>query len=67
VSFAWAVAEEASNVMRKLAKNQEVGFFDVSGSDGEVMWPQYFAWMIRIQVQANKMNNLLQVNKCRWR
>lgn len=38
-SFAWSVAEEAINVMRLLAKKHKVGFFDVSGSDGEVTWP----------------------------
>lgn len=38
-AFAWSVAEEAYNMMRELAMKHNVGFFDVSGSDGEIIRP----------------------------
>ncbi|QOS76837.1 hypothetical protein JNUCC31_18550 [Paenibacillus sp. JNUCC31] len=38
-AFAWSVAEEAYTMMRELAKKHNVGFFDVSGSDGEIIRP----------------------------
>ncbi len=37
--FAWSVAEEAYQKMRELAKKHEVGFFDVSGSIGDIILP----------------------------
>ncbi|MEC1180464.1 hypothetical protein P9B03_18360 [Metasolibacillus meyeri] len=33
-AFAWSVADEAYNIMKKLAKKHGVGFFDVSGKGG---------------------------------
>ncbi|MFE6077330.1 hypothetical protein ACFVQB_22970 [Paenibacillus sp. NPDC057886] len=38
-AFAWSVAEDAYKVMRELARKHNVGFFDVSGSDGEIIRP----------------------------
>ncbi|RAI88114.1 hypothetical protein DET54_1161 [Paenibacillus pabuli] len=38
-AFAWSVAEEAYNMMRELARKHNVGFFDVSGSDGKIIRP----------------------------
>lgn len=38
-AFAWSVAEEGYNMMRELAMKHNVGFFGVSGSDGEIIRP----------------------------
>ncbi|WP_440116214.1 hypothetical protein [Paenibacillus sp. QZ-Y1] len=38
-AFAWSVAEDAYSLMRELAKKHQVGFFDVSGLDGEIIRP----------------------------
>lgn len=35
-AFAWSVADEAYALMKQTAKKHGVGFFDVSGSDGEI-------------------------------
>lgn len=37
--FAWSVAEEAYGIMRELAEKHKVGFFDVSGSSGDIILP----------------------------
>lgn len=37
-TFAWSVADEAYKMMRALAQKHKVGFFDVSGSEGEIIW-----------------------------
>lgn len=37
-SFAWSVADEAYELMKKLAKKHDVGFFDVSGN-GDIILP----------------------------
>ena len=37
--FAWSEAETAYKVVRELAVKHGVGFFDVSGDDGEIWWP----------------------------
>lgn len=38
-AFAWSTAEEAYDLTRKLAKKHAVGFFDVSGNDGDIILP----------------------------
>lgn len=38
-SFSWSVAEEAHIVMRNLSTKHKVGFFDVSASNGEILFP----------------------------
>ncbi|QHC35866.1 hypothetical protein [Komagataeibacter xylinus] len=38
-AFAWSVAEEAHALMRELAIRHQVGFFDVSATDGEILFP----------------------------
>lgn len=38
-AFAWSTAEEAYNLTRKLAKKHDVGFFDVSSNNGEIILP----------------------------
>lgn len=38
-AFAWSVAGEAYDLTRKLAQKHGVGFFDVSGNDGDVILP----------------------------
>ncbi len=38
-AFAWSVAEEAYDLTRKLAKKHDVGFFDVSETDGDIILP----------------------------
>ncbi|MBE1554015.1 hypothetical protein [Sporosarcina limicola] len=38
-AFAWSVAEEAYTTMRTVAQKHKVGFFDVSGSEGEIIFP----------------------------
>ena len=37
--FAWSVAEEAYELMRILAQKHNVGFFDVSEDDGDIILP----------------------------
>ena len=39
-AFAWPVAEEAYPKMRELAIKYDVGFFDVSADDGEILFPK---------------------------
>lgn len=38
-AFAWSVADEAYEVTKALARKHNVGFFDVSGEEGEVYLP----------------------------
>lgn len=38
-AFAWSVAGEAYDLTRKLAQKHGVGFFDVSGTDGDIILP----------------------------
>lgn len=38
-AFAWSVAEEAYELMRKLAQKHDVGFFDVSSDNGDIILP----------------------------
>lgn len=38
-AFAWSVADEAYELMRSLARKHNVGFFDVSGEDGDIILP----------------------------
>lgn len=38
-SFAWSVASEAYERMRSLAQKHNVGFFDVSAEDGDIILP----------------------------
>ncbi len=38
-SFSWSVAQEAYEHMRKLAVKYDVGFFDVSEENGDVIFP----------------------------
>ncbi|MGC5776747.1 hypothetical protein [Paenibacillus pabuli] len=38
-AFAWSVAEDAYKMMRELARKHNVGFFDLSGSAGEIIRP----------------------------
>lgn len=38
-AFAWSVAEEAYELVRKLAQKHDVGFFDVSEEDGDIILP----------------------------
>ena len=39
VAFAWSVADEAYKLMRSLAQKHNVGFFDVSMDDGDIILP----------------------------
>ncbi|GLX70255.1 hypothetical protein [Paenibacillus glycanilyticus] len=39
-AFSYSVAEEAYGIMRNLAIEHKVGFFDVSGEDGEIIFPE---------------------------
>ena len=38
-AFAWSVADEAYELMRKLAQKHDVGFFDVSSDNGDIILP----------------------------
>lgn len=38
-TFSWSTAEEAYNLTRRLAKKHDVGFFDVSENDGDIIFP----------------------------
>lgn len=38
-AFAWSAAEEAYETVRRLAQKHEVGFFDVSEEDGDILLP----------------------------
>jgi hypothetical protein len=39
-AFAWSVADRAYEVMRSLAIKHQVGFFDVSADEGEILFPE---------------------------
>nr|WP_225563087.1 hypothetical protein [Rhodanobacter sp. DHG33] len=39
-AFAWSVAEKAHAKMRELAIKHNVGFFDVSAGEGELLFPE---------------------------
>lgn len=39
-AFSWGVAEEAHTKMRELAIKHRVGFFDVSATSGEILFPE---------------------------
>ena len=38
-AFSWLVSDEAYELMRSLAQKHKVGFFDVSGDDGDIILP----------------------------
>ncbi len=38
-AFAWSVADEAYELMRRLAQKHDVGFFDVSSDNGDIILP----------------------------
>jgi hypothetical protein len=38
-AFAWSCAEDAFRTMKSLALKHRVGFFDVSATDGEILFP----------------------------
>jgi hypothetical protein len=38
-AFAWSLADEAFETVKKLAKKHDVGFFDVSSNAGEIIFP----------------------------
>lgn len=38
-AFPWSAAEEAYETVRRLAEKHAVGFFDVSGDEGEILLP----------------------------
>lgn len=38
-AFAWSCAEEAYRTMKRLAMKHNVGFFDVSANEGEIVFP----------------------------
>ena len=38
-SFAWSLAEEAYGAVRKAAQRHDVGFFDVSADNGDIILP----------------------------
>ena len=39
VTFAWSVAEEAYDVMKNNSEKYQVGFFDASANDGDILFP----------------------------
>lgn len=39
VAFAWSLAEQAYTTMLKLAEKHDVGFFDVSSDNGDILFP----------------------------
>ena len=41
-AFAWSCAEDAFTTMKSLAAKHGVGFFDVSSSDGEILFPDQY-------------------------
>lgn len=38
-AFAWSVAEKAYNVMKEAAQKHQVGFYDVSANNGDILFP----------------------------
>jgi len=38
-AFAWSLAKEAYITVKKMAKEYDVGFFDVSSDEGEIIFP----------------------------
>lgn len=39
VAFSWSMQDNAFNLMKQLAKKHDVGFFDVSANDGDIILP----------------------------
>ena len=39
VTFAWSTAEKAYEVMKRVAEKHQVGFFDASATDGDILLP----------------------------
>ena len=39
IAFAWSLADAAYERVKELAARHGVGFFDVSGEDGDIWWP----------------------------
>jgi len=39
VAFAWSLVDEAYTLLKQLASKYDVGFFDVSGNDGDIILP----------------------------
>ena len=39
VAFAWSVAEQVYEVMKKTAEEHKVGFFDASATKGDILFP----------------------------
>jgi len=40
IDFRWSVAEEAYNTTLELAKKHNIGFFDVSSDNGDILFPE---------------------------
>ncbi|MCD7930685.1 MAG: hypothetical protein LUH15_04585 [Tannerellaceae bacterium] len=38
-SFAWSLCEETYDTTRRLARKHEVGFYDISGAEGDIILP----------------------------
>jgi hypothetical protein len=38
-AFSWSLVDEAFETVKELAKEHDVGFFDVSSADGEIIFP----------------------------
>jgi hypothetical protein len=39
VAFSWSMEDKAFNLMKQSAKKHDVGFFDVSSDDGDIIFP----------------------------
>lgn len=39
VAFSWSMQDKAFNLMKQLAKKHDVGFFDVSADNGDIIMP----------------------------
>ncbi|MES2545248.1 MAG: hypothetical protein V4548_10210 [Bacteroidota bacterium] len=72
VAFAWSLAEDAYKKMLELAEKHGVGFFDASGDDGDIFFPEN--GKLKLIGSSNNSNSLLndnysneQKNKTWWK
>ncbi len=66
VAFAWSLAEQAYDKMLALAEKHEVGFFDASGENGDILFPNN-GKLVAIENPKNKSSSSGQDSKSWWK
>ena len=59
VTFAWSLAESAYEKMKTLAEKHQVGFFDVSSNEGDILFPDNNG----LNRSIDSMNNLSSIQQ----